>query len=422
MRKPNVVLITMDALRADDPGFVRNSEDTPTINDLAKQSLVCTDMTAQSTDPLVSHACILTGGNPPTHGGGIRYVPGTTNTAFRAVANGTPTLAQILAQQGYTTAAFVGNRQMGNRLGLDRGFFSFDDTCKGAAWMSGGSGAEVSAYERPHVGAHWPTQLEKITEFIQIRQDPFLLWVHYYDLNYGTSSALPREYIDRYDESFDHHAAKVAYADAHCIGPVVDLLKKHRLFSDTITVLTGSVGEGMGECGRWGHGGEVFDSVLRVPCLVCCPAGGATGEITSSVRSIDILPTILGLLDPTGEMSRDYLHVEGIDMTQAEWFGSDALAYAETYEISTRTWYVTMKRGSWKYMKHRSSLHNLKKDPLEEVDVIDFYPQIASELESRIGDINRNVALDDYAFMDVDQADQVSRDLSTLSRIDSLDF
>ena len=116
----DVILITVDTLRADALGFAGNPEaSTPTLDRMAAQGRVFTDAHAHCVTTLPSHASILTGLYPFQHG--VRH-----NGRF-VLAPGIPTLAEELQRAGFETAAFVGAFPLDSRFGLDQGFTTYDD-------------------------------------------------------------------------------------------------------------------------------------------------------------------------------------------------------------------------------------------------------------------------------------------------------
>ena len=113
--KPNVLLITVDTLRADHLGAYGYSRvETPNIDRLARSGARFERAIAHVPLTLPSHASILTGTLPPTHG--------VRNNGFRYPDSGPPTLAEILKKAGYRTGAFVGAFPLDSRFGLGRGF------------------------------------------------------------------------------------------------------------------------------------------------------------------------------------------------------------------------------------------------------------------------------------------------------------
>src|SRR5690348_4808095 len=117
---PDLVLITIDTLRADATGFGGNTRGTtPNLDGLAAAGRVFTDAHAHSVVTLPSHTNILTGLYPYQHG--VR-----DNSGFRLPAK-IETVATVLAAAGYATGAFVGAYPLDSQFGLARGFAVYDD-------------------------------------------------------------------------------------------------------------------------------------------------------------------------------------------------------------------------------------------------------------------------------------------------------
>ena len=136
-RRPDVLLITIDTLRADALGFAGNSAvETPTLDRLAASGRVFTQAHAHNVVTLPSHANILTGVYPYQHG--VR-----DNSGFRLPVE-IPTLATVLAEHGYRTAAFVAAYPLDSQFGLDRGFDLYDDR-----YPEGSKPTEFVLPERP---------------------------------------------------------------------------------------------------------------------------------------------------------------------------------------------------------------------------------------------------------------------------------
>ena len=119
LRGANVLLVTIDTLRADHVGAYGGAAPTPTLDDLAARGIRFTNAHAHAPLTLPAHASILTGLIPPAHG---IHVNSSAGLDAR-----TPTLAERLRTAGYRTAAFVGAFVLDARFGLNRGFDVYDD-------------------------------------------------------------------------------------------------------------------------------------------------------------------------------------------------------------------------------------------------------------------------------------------------------
>ncbi|MGH9857106.1 MAG: sulfatase, partial [Acidobacteriota bacterium] len=164
--QPNVILITIDTLRADYLGTNGSKKvKTPNLDALAAQG--ANVRRARSAVPLTlpSHASILTGLYPPNHG--IR-----DNATFRLNQN-VLTLAEVLKKKGYRTAAFVGSFVLDHRFGLDQGFDFYEDRTWSDANMLEHFEAERNAETVRQAVVRWLRE--------NSGTQPLFLWIHFYD-------------------------------------------------------------------------------------------------------------------------------------------------------------------------------------------------------------------------------------------------
>jgi arylsulfatase A-like enzyme/Flp pilus assembly protein TadD len=274
----DVVLITIDTLRADALGFAGNARSqTPVLDRLAAQGRVFTDAHAHNVVTLPSHTNILTGLYPFQHG--VR-----DNTGFRLAAK-VPTLATVLHGAGFATGAFVGAFPLDSQYGLNHGFDVYDDH-----YPKGTNETEFVLPERRGdevvrlALAWWRARAGK----------PRFLWVHLYDPHAAYDP--PEPFASRFKA--DPYLGEVAAADsflAPLLGPFLDGKEKPAL-----VVFTADHGESLGEHGEQTHGLFAYEGTLKVP-LVVWGRGVAPGRDARPARHVDIFPTLLqaaGVADP----------------------------------------------------------------------------------------------------------------------------
>jgi arylsulfatase A-like enzyme/tetratricopeptide (TPR) repeat protein len=268
--RPDVLLITIDTLRADSTGFSGNTRvQTPVLDRLAAKGRVFTDTHAHNVVTLPSHTNILTGLYPYQHG--IR-----DNTGFRLGAD-VPTLATVLRGAGYATGAFVGGYPLDSEFGLDHGFQVYDDrTTRGSEadefGMSERRGDEVVAAAL----AWWNAQ----------RGKPRFLWVHLYDPHAAYSP--PEPFATRYKDN--PYLGEIAAVDsflAPLLNPLLDGKEP-----PAFVVMTSDHGEGLGEHGEATHSLFAYEATLKVPLVVWGP-GVQPGKDGRAARHVDIFPTVL---------------------------------------------------------------------------------------------------------------------------------
>ena len=249
MTRPNVLLVTIDTLRADRLGRGL----TPAIDALAARGRRYEGVRATAPLTLPSHVSLMTGTIPPVHG--VRE----NGVVFDRKI---PTIARVFKDAGYRTAAFVGAYVLSRRFGLDEGFDTYDDSVPRDA-----ARAEMLEAERPGAAVvdaalKWlgapPAGLRPSTSDLQ----PFFLWIHLYDPHAPYEP--PAEFRGRGTHAYD---GEVAYADAQ-IARVVAALEASGAIGQTIVAVTGDHGESLGEHGENTHGMLVYDGALRVPLVI----------------------------------------------------------------------------------------------------------------------------------------------------------
>ena len=269
---PNILLITVDTLRADAVGAYGNRRGaTPWMDRLAAAGVRFETTHAHNVVTLPSHANILSGVYPTDHG--VR-----DNAGFR-FPDSTATLATRLKARGYATAAFVSAFPLASRFGLARGFDVYDDSFVDARPRTPlleqeRPGTETVALARRWIDAH-------------AGGPPTFVWVHLFEPH--APYAPPEPFASRFLD--DRYAGDVAAADAALEPLLAPLLAGAG--SRTVVVLTSDHGEALGDHGEATHGVFAYESTLRVPLLVAAP--GVTGGrvVATPARHVDIAPTIL---------------------------------------------------------------------------------------------------------------------------------
>ncbi len=294
----NVLLVTIDTLRADHVGAYGNQLGlTPTLDRLAREGLRFTHAYAHVPLTLPSHTTIMTGAYPMTNG--VR-----DNGSFR-LDGSRPTLARALKTAGYRTGAFVGAFVLDARFGLNSGFDVYDDR------MIGTGGRSLEVVQRPAEqvlapAEHWilgePSALSPKPSVrpSALNPQPFFAWVHLYDPHEPYTP--PEPFRSRY--SGNPYAGEIAYADAS-LGAFLDRLRNAGALNHTFIVVASDHGESLGEHGERTHGLFAYDSTLRVPLILWAPPTLAPGAFDSLARLVDVTPTILDLVGVPALMAVD---------------------------------------------------------------------------------------------------------------------
>jgi arylsulfatase A-like enzyme/Tfp pilus assembly protein PilF len=266
----NILLVTIDTLRADALSSYGGPARTPNLDRLASSGARFTFAHAHTVVTLPSHTAILTGHFP--YETGIR-----DNSGFR-VHDGTQTIATRLKALGYATGAFVGGFPLTKRFGLTPGFDVYDDQ------MPEQHGAiEASMPERPA-----DQVVARALDWISQQQTKYFAWVHLYDPH--SPYRPPPDLLAQYQSQ--PYYGEVAFVD-RALGPLFDRVQS--VSRPTLVIVTSDHGESLGEHGEATHGMFAYESTLHVPLIIADPASPpGTGHVYDApVRHIDLLPTIL---------------------------------------------------------------------------------------------------------------------------------
>lgn len=354
--RPNIVLVTIDTLRADHLGcYGSKLGATPTLDALAKESVRFDQ--AVSPVPLTrpAHTSLLTGLYPNEHG--VR-----DNLPAR-LAPGVPTIATRLRAEGYDTAAFVGSFLLGRGSGLESGFATFGDG-------SGASGAKDvvgAAAERPAGEV-----VSEAISYLGSAHSPFFLWVHLYDPH--APYAPPEPFRTKY--AADLYTGEIAYVDAE-IGKLLKALPPSD--NGTAVLVTADHGEGLGDHGEAEHGVLVYEESIHVPLLLRYPGVVAPdGVVDEPVSLVDVAPTLLSIASvPTSGPS--LLAPERRPLYFESYYGKLHFGWAPLRGV---------REGATKLVfAPRSELFDLDSDPNELHDLSRERKDVARKLYARLQEI-----------------------------------
>jgi arylsulfatase A-like enzyme len=276
LRGANVLLLTIDTLRADHVGVYGSAGAlTPTIDQFAKEGLRFERTYAHAPLTLPSHASLLTATLPTRNGV-------HDNGTFR-LGDMTPTVAEALKRAGYRTGAFVGSAVLAARFGLGRGFDVYDDRIPG--------GSDLDVVQRNAEQVLEPAYKWITSGGLGLVPGPWFAWAHLYDPH--EPYAPPEPYRSRYaSEAYD---AEIAYADA-ALGTFVAQLRRVNALTNTLVIIASDHGESLGEHGERTHGLFAYDATLRVPLVMWAPPQLRPGVFGDTMRLVDVVPTMLDLI------------------------------------------------------------------------------------------------------------------------------
>jgi arylsulfatase A-like enzyme/Flp pilus assembly protein TadD len=359
---PNLVLITIDTLRADHVGaYGYGRARTSALDSLARTGVLFERAYAAAPITLTSHATMLTGRYPPGHGAR------DNGMAMRPV----PTLATELHAHGFKTGAFVAAFPLDHEFGLNRGFDVYGDRL-------GRDSAGRPANERPaaQVVDEAIAWLHSLTAPPAPPAQPappaprYFLWVHLFEPHAPYGVDLSRPALERYDD-------EIETAD-RAVGRIVQALGPR---TDTLIVVAGDHGEAFGEHGEYAHSIFVYDTTLRVPLIIA--GTGQTRSVPDRVTLADLAPTAMRLLGFT--MS----DVDGVDLSPA--FRGGALAarelYAESFAPLVEFGWAPLRAirsGPWKFIAApQPELFDIERDPAEQINRVSAEESISQSLSDR---------------------------------------
>jgi arylsulfatase A-like enzyme/Flp pilus assembly protein TadD len=357
-RPTSLLLVTIDTLRADRLGcYGHAGAETPVLDGLARRGARFTSVLAAVPLTGPSHATLLTGLPPPVHG-----VRDNVNFSLDARHR---TLATLLKQRGYRTAAFVGAYPVAADLGFAQGFDSYDEGFHQKPVP--GQGAERPANEVADTAIRW---LERLGG------EPFFVWAHFYDPHAPYTP--PPPYADRFRER--PYDGEIAFVDAQ-LGRLLEALRRGGRERDTVVAVTSDHGEALGDHGEETHAVLVYQSTLHVPFLLAGPGVPQGLLVDARIGGVDLAPTLLGLL---GAEAPAALH--GRDLRAALRGGRPPHAplYAESLFGRLNCRWSSLRAlvdGDWKLIQGaRTELYDLARDPGERSDRAAAEPERARRM------------------------------------------
>jgi choline-sulfatase len=371
IEKPNIVLFTLDTTRADHlPCYGYSGVKTPHLDALASKGVVFEQCSASSPLTLPSHSSIMTGMYPTYHG--VR-VNGNT-----ALSDEQTTIAEVLSGKGYHCGAFIAAFVLDGRWGLKQGFQHYDDEFDLRKYKH----LDLGAVQRPGNQV-----MDAALAWLEEQKgNPFFAWIHLYDPH------APYEPPEPYYSEYSHrgldglYSGEIAFMDEQ-IGRCVSWLEKNDLIKNTVIVLIGDHGEGLGSHGEGTHGYFIYDYAVHVPLLIITPFPEFQGKhAISQVRAVDVFPTLLELAkidSPSKAQGRSLLP----EMFRPEKNEED-YAYGESMAPNIQFGWSSLhslRTTHYKYIDApKPELYDLTHDADEEINLVQQYPKIARQMKDKL--------------------------------------
>jgi arylsulfatase A-like enzyme len=405
-RHHDVILITVDTLRADHVSPYNRHAPTPWIDVFSQEATVFERCAAPMPLTRPSHASLFTSLYPREHG--------VLNNAM-ALPSEAVSLTEVLRWENYRTGGFVGVRLLGPDSGVGQGFEVLDQPSVGRerraefvvqralAWLDDLRQDEkffvwVHLFD-PHLPYAPPDPFRS-----QVAADrPEIEWSHVVDIATENDGDVPASFLE---DAKKLYLGEVAYVD-HWIGKLLSGVDKRRSSDDTLVVLTADHGECF-ENGIWfEHADCLGEPGIRVPLIIRYPAGqGAGDQIPVQTSIVDIAPTVLraaGIAIPDGLSGRPLQdHAEFEDrkvLVQYPFFQQSAAerrpARLEAVrsvagELTTPLLLGVEKVGivgrDWKYLRTMGELelYALTPDPDERQNRIETDSEVAEEMKEEL--------------------------------------
>lgn len=390
-QRPDIVLVTIDALRADHLsayGYRRLT--SPAIDRLARHGVLFTNAITQAPYTKAAIATLMSGLYPSVHKTVTATVPldealsghpSTTPLSTDVLPSGITTLAEALQDAGYRTIGFTANPFLIETFGFAQGFDVFEFY----------PGADFAGADRLIDGA--------LTAVQESSGDPIFLWVHVMEPHSpyvpphwadgmfaldGSPQPIPDIHavpawllpgtpndLRLYERNYD---GEIAAADAG-VDTLVRGFAQIRNGANMVTVLTADHGEQFLDHGGFEHNTTLYEELIHVPLVLSAP-GVRAAVVATPVELLDLYPTLLGFAG--AEPSED---LPGRDLRRViAGAGTSRPVFAENYGAQT-----AVRVDEWKMIRHadgREELYSLRADPHEQHDIAVSQPERTAQLRS----------------------------------------
>lgn len=353
LKNINVMLITLDTLRADFVGaYGKNMADTPNIDNIAAEGVLFETCISQTPLTLPSHTTILSGTYPLYHQ--VR-----DNGGFQ-VPDSLELISETLKKNGYTTAAFIGSYVLHSEWGMNQGFDIYSDEF------------DLSKYDRISLGNVQKRADEVLgnakTWLKANNNKKWFTWIHLYDPHtpYDPPSPFKERFASR------PYRGEVEYLDEQ-LGFFFQFLKDEGIYDRVLIIMAADHGESLGQHGEETHGFFIYEPTVRVPLIIRAPFQFAIHRVTHPVELVDIAPSILsavGIPIPSSYQGLSFIG-EILDNEKP----AKTTAYTETYFPRFHFGWSDLKafysNDTWKYiMSPKPEFYNIGKDLEEKKNLV----------------------------------------------------
>ncbi|MHA1665397.1 MAG: sulfatase [Candidatus Njordarchaeales archaeon] len=469
----NVILITVDSLRADHLScYGYEKETSPNMDKIAESGILFKQAISNGGHTRIAFPTILTSTYFFSH----RFLKRMNNGFTIYLSDDRPYLPEILKRNGYKTAGFHSNPFLTKRYGYNRGFDMLLDPLE----KSIGTKKNIRSFVQNHLN---PDGLlyrslkivfnrfrhveppfaggEEITKSAlswvkNNRGSPFFLWVHYMDVHhpylppknhlmkFSDKIITSRESITLHTKMLKNSASLshidiknlislydgcINYVD-YWIGELLNALEGMDV-RDSLIILTADHGDAFGEHGEFGHGersGNLYEEIMRIPLIISAPTLKGS-EIHDQVSLLDVAPTILDFLSiqkpdsMQGKSLLTYNNKDKGDGTFAETLNIGAQPYINTkgeLNLIKRRGVIAYRTENWKYIHNENmddELYNLRTDPKEKKNIINEQVEKAEEYKS---EILQHLARVEKNMRKVSEKEKINKKIKELKRLNKI--
>ncbi len=368
---PDVVLITLDTTRADHLGVYGYPLPTsPEIDEFARDAVVYTRAWSTAGWTLPSHASMLTGMYPLTHGAHYDEDRGEKmfGTKVTRLGAGAVTIAEALKKAGYATAAFAGGPWLAPEFGLLQGY---------DVKVAGVEGKELDKIGKAERQTQYDRDAEVLTDLamdwvgkVSPSQRVHLL-VNYFDPHAPYDVQPGFEVTGHTDpwnvEQAEGYDSEIRYMDHH-FGRLLDGLKKVGRYDNSLIIVVADHGETFSEHGLFSHGPWLYEELLHVPLIIRFPGGANSGAVVDTLAStVDFFPLVAREARVPLPESAEGMLPERRRFVLAQGFRNKSW-YAKFFGERLDRDLTAFVRWPWKLLvgsKGPSELYNIEGDPDE---------------------------------------------------------
>ncbi|MEX0612264.1 MAG: tetratricopeptide repeat protein, partial [Pirellulales bacterium] len=233
----------------------------------------------------------------------------------------------------------------------------------------------------PHMFRERAAELtnEPAAEWLRENGDqPFFLWVHYFDPH--AVYMPPEPFRSRY--AYDLYDGEIAYVDSQ-IGALLDQLDALGVRDRTLIIYTSDHGEGLGEHGEFSHSLLIYDATMHVPLIIHAPQALPQGKVIDhQCCLIDVVPTVLALLgEPVPE------DLDGVNLCAPPSEENRPVLIETIATMTLHGWapLLGVRRTDYKYvLAPTPETYDLRRDPQELDNIHDTSPEIVSDLSAKL--------------------------------------